>query len=96
VVRDAVAFDHGDKIPLSETTQCGFTKMRIVGQEVMRTDLVVGKVTAAATGHQDLLAGLVGVIDDQHFALPLACLDCTHQPGGAGADDEDVNRSRNR
>lgn len=91
-----MAFHHRDKIPLAETAQCGFTKMRIVGQEVVRADLVVGKVTAAATGHQDLLAGLVGVINDQHFALPLARLDRTHQTGGAGADDEDVNRSRNR
>ena len=70
--------------------------MRIVRQEVVGIDLVIGEITAAATGHQDFLAGLVGMIDNQHLALPLARLDCTHQPGRAGADDEDVNRSRNR
>ena len=70
--------------------------MRIVRQEIVCIDLVIGKVTAAATGHQDFFTGLVGMIDDQHLSLPLARLDGAHQSGRAGADDEDVNRSRDR
>ena len=96
VVGNAVAFDHCNKIPLRETTQGGFAEMRIVRQEVVGLDLVIGKITAPTPGHQDFLAGLVGMIDDQHLALPLARFDRTHQPGRTGADDEDVNRSRDR
>ena len=53
----------------------------------------VGEVAAPAARNPDLFAGRPGVVDDQHGAAALACLDRRHHAGRAGAEDQDVNRA---
>src|SRR5690606_3896599 len=48
------------------------------------------EIAAAAAGHQDLLAGLVGMVNQQHAAPACGALRGAHQAGGAGADDHHI------
>src|SRR5690554_8087601 len=64
--------------------------MGIVRKEVRRRTVQISEVTAATAGHQDLLAGLVGVVQHQHLSPAIAGGGRTHQPGGTGADDDYV------
>ncbi len=50
----------------------------------------IGEVTAAPTGHQDLLADLVRAFQHQHLPASLASGHGAHQPGGPAANDNDI------
>ncbi|MNI70288.1 hypothetical protein D3C73_1260930 [compost metagenome] len=94
VIGDAVALDHLDEVVGRVTRQCRLAEMRIGRQEVGRGGAGVGEVAAATAGHQDLLADLVGVVDDVHMPASLARRDRGHQPGCAGTDHQHVAADR--
>ena len=50
----------------------------------------VGEVAPAAPGYQNLLAYLVGVLQDEDPASPFPSLGGAHQSGGSGANDDHV------
>jgi hypothetical protein len=64
--------------------------MGIMGDEVAGTDFQIGEVTAPTTGHEDLFAGLVGMVDYHDPATAFACLDGAHESCRAGTEDEYV------
>jgi hypothetical protein len=93
VVGDAVRVDHRDEVPLGVAGQGRFEEMRVVGEEVGRVHVQVGEVAPATAGHEDLLARLVGVVDEQHLAAAGGGGEGTHQAGGTCADDHHVGRA---
>ncbi len=90
VIGDGMTLDHLHKIRRAVARQCGFAEMPIGRNEVARRGAGVGEIATPATGHQDLLADLVGMIDHQHLAAALAGSKGAHQSGSAGADDQHV------
>ncbi len=64
--------------------------MRIVREERLGSRVAIGEVAAPATGDQDLLADLLGVIEQQHAPAALAGAHRAHQAGGAGPDNDDI------
>ncbi|MCY1426878.1 hypothetical protein D9M71_427070 [compost metagenome] len=63
VVRHVVLAHQFDKIPLGITRQGRFAEVRILREEIARLCVHVGEIAAATTGHQDFLAGLVGMVE---------------------------------
>ena len=86
-----MVFDHGNKIPLGKTAECRFAEMWIMGNIIISTDIVIGEIAAPATGHQDFLASLVGVIDHQHIAATFTRFAGTHQASCTGTDNQYIN-----
>ena len=64
--------------------------MAVLGQEVFRRRVQVGEVTTPAAGHQDLLAGLVGALQDQDTTPATGRRDGAHQAGGAATDENHI------
>ncbi|MNI32559.1 hypothetical protein D3C73_864770 [compost metagenome] len=95
VVRHAVLGHHADEIPLGITGQGGFAEMRVLREEIARLGVHVGEIAAATARHQDFLAGLVGMVEQQHLAPAPGGGQCTHQPCGASANDHDFGRAQN-
>ena len=77
MIGHAVAADHLDEVPLGVTCQRRLAEVRVTGKEVRRLGVHIGEVAAATAGHEDLLAGLVGVVQQQDLAAPCS--------GGEGA-----------
>ena len=48
----------------------------------------VGEVAASAAGDQDLFADALSALQHGHAASALAGFNGTHQPGGAGAEND--------
>ena len=91
VVGDAVLLDQGDEVVRGVAGEGGLGEVGVGGEEVFRRGMEVGEVAAAAAGDEDLLAGAVGVFEDEGAAAAAAGLDGAHEAGGAGAEDEDVD-----
>ena len=87
---DAMLFHQADEIARRVTRQRRAAEIRIGGKEILRPRAAVGEIAATAAGNADLLSQLLGMIDQQHAAPAFSCLDCAHDAGGAGADDDDV------
>jgi hypothetical protein len=87
---DAVLADQRDEIVLRVAGEGGAREMRIGRQEAIRHAAGVGEVAAPATADQDLLPRRLRMIQQQHALAPLARAQGAHQPGGAGAEDDDV------
>ncbi len=87
--------DHADEIPLGITCQCRFAEMRVTRKEIARLGVHVGEIAAATTGHQDFLAGLVGMVEQQYLTPTPGGGQCTHQPCGASANNHDFGRAQN-
>jgi len=77
VIGHAVTADHLDEVPLGVARQRRLAEVRVAGEEIRRLGVQIGEVAAAATGHEDFLAGLVGVVQQQDLAAPCS--------GGEGA-----------
>src|SRR3546814_2417156 len=73
-----------------ENFQRGLAVVRIGREEILRAGYGVGEVAAPAAGHQDLLAGLVGMLDDEHPPAAPPRRDRAHQPCRAGADHHGI------
>ena len=65
---DAVPLDQRDEVVLGVAGQRRFGEMRIGREEAVRRAMQVGEVAAPAAGDQDLLARLVGMVEQQHPA----------------------------
>ena len=46
--------------------------MGVVGDEVVGADFSIGEVAASATGHKDLFAGFIGMVEYGYFASTFA------------------------
>jgi len=57
---NAVFLDKLDEVPLREAFKCGFAKVRIGRQEVLRLHAHIGEIAAPATGHKNFFADFVG------------------------------------
>ena len=78
MIRDSVLLDQSDEIRRRVSRQRGLTEMRVGREEIVGPAMQIGKVTAAASGDEDLLADTVGVLQHGHTAATLASLDGTH------------------
>ena len=87
---DPVFLDQPDEIAWGVARQCRLAEMRVGRKVVRRSRAGIGEVAAPATGHQDLLADAVGVLDHQHPQTALCGSQCAHQARRAAADDQDV------
>jgi hypothetical protein len=83
---DTVFAHQIDKVPLGVTRQRRFAKMRVLAQIGRGFDIHIGKVAAAAAGHQDLTPGLFAVIQQQHATARLPRLRCTKHSRRSGAN----------
>ncbi len=93
VVRHAMLGNQSDKIPLGVAGQGRLAKVRVVREEVGGLGVHIGEIAAATAGHQNLLAGLVRVVDQHHFAPTPGSGQRTHQACGAGANDHNFGRA---
>ncbi len=91
---DAVLLDQGDEIMLGVAAERRLAEMRIGRDEALRPAVAVGEVAAPAARDQDLLADLVGVLEQQPPPPALAGADGAHQTGRTGADHRDVKDLR--
>ena len=57
---------------------------------MFRCGIQVGEVATPATGHKNLLAGLVGMVQHQHPMALVGRRGRTHQPGCAGTDNHHI------
>ena len=89
---DAVPVDQGDEVVLRVARQRRLAEVRVGREERLGPRLEVGEIAAAAARDQDLLADLLGMVEQQHPAAALAGAQRAHQAGRAGADDDDVER----
>ncbi len=87
--------DHADEVPLGVARQRRFAEVRVLRKEVARLGVHVGEIAAAAAGHQDLLAGLVRVVEQHHLAPAPGGGQRAHQACGASANDHNFGRAQN-
>ena len=87
---DAVAFHHFHEMPGAVAVERRLAEVRVGGYEVVRRGVQVGEIAAPAAGHQDLLAGLVGVVQHQHRAAAITGAGGAHQTRRAGTDYHDI------
>jgi hypothetical protein len=64
--------------------------MRVVRNEVFRSAVDVGEVTAASAGDEDLLARPLGTLKHGHAPPALAGFHRAHQAGSARAEDDSI------
>ena len=83
---DAVPFHHLHEMPGAVAVERRLAEVRVGGYEVVRGGVQVGEIAAPAAGHQDLLAGLIGVVQHQHRAAAVTGAGGAHQTRRAGAD----------
>lgn len=74
-----------DEIPLGIARQRRLAKMRVLTQISRRLNIKVRKVAATPTGHEDLAARLLSIINEQHPTAGLSCLCCTEHTCRASA-----------
>ncbi|CTP99315.1 hypothetical protein BN1007_10300 [Klebsiella variicola] len=87
---DAIFADQLDKVPLGVARQGRFAKMRVLAQIGRRLNIHVGKVAAAAAGHQNFSSRLFAVIEQQDAAAELARLRCAKHSRRSGANDNGI------
>ena len=87
---DAVLIHQGDKVVLGVAGKRGNAEMWIVGKEPIRLGIQIGEIAASAAADQDLLAGMVRVIEQQHPPPAPARGKGAEQAGGSGAEYNDV------
>ena len=90
VIGNTVLLYQRNEIPLRVTTECRFTKMRIEAEEICWPGVDVGEVAAAATGHQDFLADLIGAFQKHNVATTLRCNGGAHKSCGTSTNNNYV------
>lgn len=70
--------------------ECRFAEMRILREVALGLGMQIGEIAAPTAGNADLLRNFDAMVDQPHLALTLASLDCTHQPGCTGTDDDHI------
>ncbi len=88
MIRDVVARDQIDKIPLGISGERRTGEMRIGRQEIVRAAMQVGEIAAPAAGDADFLARFFGLINDQRVRPRMGR---AHHAGGTGTEDESVD-----
>ncbi len=87
---DAVLAHQRDEVVLRVAGERRAREVPIGREEAFRHAAEIGEVAAPAAADQDLLAGLVGVIEQQHAPPALARAHGGEQPRRAGAEDDDI------
>ena len=90
VIRDAVPLDEPDEIRRRVARQRRFREVRIGREEVVGPRVQVGKVGAASSGDQDLLARPLRALQHSDAASAAAGFDRGHQACRARSEDEDI------
>ena len=86
--------EQGDEISRGVARQGRLAKVRIAGEEVLRPSVQVGEIAAASAGDEDLLADAFGMLEYGNTPVTLAGFNGAHQPGGAGAQHDQVEGTR--
>ncbi len=87
---DAVGVHKREEVPLGVAAERRLREMRVLGQEAAGLGPGVGEVAPPAARDEDLLSGLVGVVDHQHARPRLPGRRRRQQPRPAGAKDDRV------
>ena len=87
---DAVAIDQSNEVRRRVAAERRLGEMRIGGMEAIGGRADIGEIAPPAARDQDLLPRLVGMVDQQHPPAALTGRRRTHQPGRAGAEDDEV------
>ena len=91
---DVVGFNQGEEVLRGVAGERGAGEVGVGGEEVFRAGVEVGEVAAASAGDEDLLAGLVGVVEDEGAASAVGGVHGAEEAGGSGAEDQDVGPAR--
>jgi len=72
--------------------------VRILREEIFRTDVAIGEIAAPTAGDANALADLFHVIDEQHAQATATGLRGAHHAGSAGANHNHIKAcpERNR
>ena len=90
VIGNAVLLHQADEVRRGIARQRRLGEVRVGGEEVLRPCVQVGEVAAPAAGDEDFPAD-PGIVFEHGDAAPAPPgFDRAHQPGGAGADDQNV------
>ena len=81
-----------NKILRCVTLERRFAKMRILREIALRPSVQVGEIAAPAAGNANFLGDFGCMIDQPYPAPALAGLDCAHQPGGTGTNNDYIKR----
>ncbi|MNN17939.1 hypothetical protein D3C81_1311380 [compost metagenome] len=90
--RDAQIFEERNDIPVAEQGKRAVQKSPSawnIGNQLIDI-LIVGHITASATGNAQLSPQLVPFIEQRHVSTLFRRRNGSHQPGGAAADDDYV------
>ena len=87
---DAVTLDQVEEILRGVAAERGLHEMRVLREVAIGRGAEIGEVAAATARDQDLLARRIGMIDEEHALAPLAGGERTHEPRGAGSQDDRV------
>ena len=74
----------------SASGEGGFTKVRILGDEIFRLAMNIGEVAAATTGNEYLLTDALSALQHRDPASALAGFDGAHQAGRACAQNNHI------
>lgn len=88
---NAVALNQLDEVPGAVTLERGFTEMGVGGDEMIRGGIQVGEIAPPATGHEDFLARLVGVVKHPDPMALIGSRGGTHQSGRTRTDHHDIH-----
>lgn len=94
VPRDAVAIDEFEEMAGLVERERGFGEVRVGGEKAVGRAVNVGEVASAAAGDEDFAAGLRVVFEQDGSASALAGDRGTHEAGGTGSQDRDIERAR--
>ena len=85
-----MALDQLDKVALRVAAERGLAEMGVGRDETVRRHFEIGEVASSAAGDQDLLAGPIRMIEQQHAPAALPGRQRAHQPGRPGSHDRHV------
>src|SRR5690606_24388542 len=86
--------DPGDEVPLREPLQRRQREARVAAQEPLGRDAEVGEVAPPAARDADLLAGLGGMVEDQHPPPAPPGLDGGEHARRPRAEDDHIPHER--
>jgi hypothetical protein len=90
VVRNAIPLDHFEEIGRRIPGECGFMKVRVGTDEVIRCYVQIGEIAPTSAGDEDLSPDFAVMFEDRDTPAPLRCFGRAHESGGPGSDHDDV------
>jgi hypothetical protein len=72
-VFEPVPLHQVDKVPLRVLTQRRLAKVLVGRQKVLRLDIEIGEIAAAAARHQDFFTDLICTLEQENLTAALGC-----------------------